>query len=239
MKLLKNQKGAFSPFIFGMLFALAAFSTMSAYWAQKDMIDQERKKIERQKEEATDLRRALENSIRTETADTYNQAINLNRAQAFTTLSTGETRGGQAVAFNAQESNVALGISNTRVVLSTSDDEMLRDDIDLLSTASGQAAYTSGQNQAVEFYDSQADRARQVDLSTDALNAEVAQVYAFYEANLRFPNGTEYGDINTMTGFSDVWGNDFTYTYIDDKTATLAFTTPWGYTQTINLDMNF
>ena len=239
IKITMNQKGAFSPFIFGMLFALSAFSTMAAYWAQKDLIDMEKKKVERQKKEAKDLRESLENAILTETTATYSESLTLGRAKSAATLSTGKTRGGSDITLNALQANVALGISNTRVLIATSDDAMLKADVSAVNSIGGQSTYSVANNEAVEFYDSQAARTRQVELSLEQLNAEAAQLYSFYEANTRFPDASEYADINTMTGFKDVWGDDFTYVRSDNKTATLAFTTPWGYTQTINLDMNF
>lgn len=234
-----NQKGGFSPFIFGVLIGLSAFSVITAEMAKREMEKAALHRIKTQKEQAEDLARGLENALLTETDATYDADLTVTRARDGSSGSTGVTRSGSSVLVNVQTGENSLGLDHQRILITTTDDTMLRDDVGFIASKEDQSTYSASNKEPVAMFDSESIRKRQVEASREYLEAEAAQVYGFYAANLRFPNeGAEYNSINSMTNYVDVWGNNFTYTFIDSKTATLSFTTPWNYTYTLNLDMN-
>lgn len=236
--ILKSQKGAFSPYMFGMLAGLAIFSSMMAYQARKDILEAEQRKLEQQQEEAEDLMEALENALLTETSATYSADLTLDRAQNFATMASGKTRAGSDITFNQQDSETAYSLDHQRVAITTSDDTLLQNTVSGLTDADAIAGYDAGDSQAVAVFDSKATREQQMDLSYQFMENQATLVYQFYAGNLRFPNSTEYDDLAAISGLTDVWGGAFSYTYISDTSARLTFTTPWGHTQTINMNFN-
>ena len=235
--ILRNQRGAFSPYMFGLLAGITVFSTVSAHYAKKQMIENEKRKIEQQQREAEDLRDALEIALLTETDATYDPDISLNRARPYTTLSTAKTRGGSDATLNIVNSDTNLGIQGERVLITTTDDDFTKTQVGLANSAADQAAFDGGAA-PVTMFDSGAARNRQVEISVQNLEMEAAQIYAFYAGELRFPSASEYDDIQAITNLKDFWGNDFSYTIVNSPThVRIEFTTPWGYTEQIDMNM--
>jgi hypothetical protein len=237
LKFFRNQKGGFSPYMFGLLVGISAFSTITAHYARKEMIKSEQRKIEQQKAEAEDLKNALEVALLTETDATYDADLSLNRARAHTTLSTAKTRGGSDVTLNIVNSETSLGIQGERVLITTTDDDFTKTAVGLANSAAAQAGFTDD-NAPVTMFDSGAARNRQVDISVQNMEMEAAQIYAFYAGELRFPGSNEYDAIQAVTGLKDFWGNDFSYTIVTSPThVRIEFTTPWSYTERIDMQM--
>lgn len=234
-----NQRGGFSPFMYGMLVGISILSTVAAYQAKIDIKKQTERKLEQQQREAEDLSLALENSILTETDATYDSNVSLARARNFTTLTTGKTRGGQDAEFNVITTDGAgeqFGVDNQTVVLTTTDDTMLEAGVAAQTTRAGALNYSGNQGeQPLATFDASGARNRQIQLSRENLEMEASQVYLFYSANLACPTTGEYATINTRTGYKDYWGNDFTYTRFDDNHCSLSYTTPWGFTDLIDM----
>ncbi|PZP39723.1 MAG: hypothetical protein DI585_03115, partial [Pseudomonas fluorescens] len=98
----------------------------------------------------------------------------------------------------------------------------------------------TGANQAVAVYDTSVARDRQVRTSNERMEVLAEQLYAFYAGKYRFPNESEFTTLSGKLDLHDAWGNAFTYKQVgkgkeEGQKATLSFTTPWNYTQTLNL----
>lgn len=233
-----NQRGAFSPYMFGMLAGLGLFSSLMAHYARQDMVEAEKRKLEQQQQEAEDLARGLENAILTERDATYDADLSLSRARQYTTTATGKTYAGDDVTINIQDSDRTYSLDHQRALITTSDDDLLKSSVGAALNADDIGSYNAGTNQPVAVFDSKSARDHQVQLSYEFMESQAALVYQFYAGELRFPDNSEYADLASTSGLTDYWGNDFTYTRTSDTVCSLSFTTPWGYTQTINLNFN-
>ena len=231
--------------MYGMLMGTAVFSTMVSYWAQQETKKLEQEQIKQQKEAAKDVRNALKNSILTENIATANSAystdVDLNRAKAFTSRSTGKTRSGADYTIRERDTATTFGQMQKRILVTTSDDTFLKDDVTAQANAGELSTYSAQDSEAVELFDTQEVRQTQINQSKEYLQMEASQLYRYWAQNsFTFPaNHAAYlASVNSLTGLKDVWGNDFTYVFTNANQATLSFTTPWAYTYTMNLDMN-
>lgn len=237
-KLLRCQRGNFSPFMFGILIGLSVFSAVASKRAAMELKKVERERVENERKTVEDLRLALESAIMTETSATYSTDLDLTRAKPYSSLTSGKTRGGANIQFNVKDSDTVLGLQNKRALITATDDSLLQNEIAAVGTASAQATYASSKSQPVELVDTAAIRQKQVDLSRQNAETEAAQIYLYYATNLQFPTSVQYDTINERTRMKDYWGADFTYSRQTSQTATLEFTTPWGYTYTMNLSLD-
>jgi len=236
---LKSQKGAFSPFMFGMLMGVSIFSAVVMQWAQQDLLRLQKERLQRQKEQAQSVKTALELAVLTETAATYNEDLDLERALEFLPTSD-KTRGGNKIQITKRSTDEGFGLEGERLIITTSDDEMLRQEVDTLGTAESILEYEGVEDNPVSVVDSTSLRLQQIERSKEYMEQEASQIYMFYASNKphRFPFQNEYNDINATTGLGDVWGNPFNYTRLSDDEATLEFITPWGHAEKITLTLD-
>lgn len=237
---LKNQKGAFSPFMFGMLMGVAVFSAAMNHWAKKEIVDIEQQNIKSERQKAEQIKLAFENSMLTENVNTdngYSNEMNLERAQKFLSGSTGQTKSGEQAFLSTAMKSGAFKTSNSRILITTSDDESVKDEIRTLG--SDAMAEYNNTNDSVVMFDSEEVRKKQIQESKTLLEREVSQIYRSYTAyGYKFPTPEQYkSQVNAATGLHDVWGQDFKYERKSDKVVILSFTTPWGYTYKKRLDM--
>ncbi len=241
---LKCQKGGFSPFMFGVLAALTIFSTMLSQWAREDLKNLQAEKLQNQQKHSQDFKEALEIAILSENSNTagnnYSQTYDLSRAQGFLSASTNTTRSGAAVQIREVDSSQVQDIQNKRIAITSSDDTFLRSDVGGLANESAIANYDGGIDKALATVDTEALRNQQVKHSRQLMEKEASMLYTFFTENSRFPaTQAEYDSgVNNLTGYKDTWGNDFVYTYASDTEATLSFTTPWGKSFNVRVDMN-
>jgi hypothetical protein len=249
LNIFKSQKGAFSPFMFGMLMGVGILSAVTQQWAQKYAQELEEQRLTTAQENAAEIRQAMENTILLEDSATYDADITTAGALDSRVLqqasSTGKTRGGSNVQIKEVSSTTEFGLQNKRIVVTATDDTYVKADVAALADVSAVIAYDPTDNAAVEVFDSSEARRKQVDLSYDYLLQAADSVYGFYAENLRFPTVAEYAQIENLTRLKDVWGNGFTYERGDDYAAPegdqvgrITMQTPWGYTRTIPLDVN-
>lgn len=234
-----GQDGAVSPFMFGLLMGIMVLSVISARLAQKDLVTLQARQAERAKRQAEDTVKALEFSALTETRQTYSEEFTLDRAKANMARATGTTRGGQEYILNAKqdEQGGAFGSTDTKVAVTASDDTLLRAKVYQTGSADGIAKLGDKPNQPVAVLDTGGIRQRQVLTSQRSMEALAEQVYAFYAGHMRFPTSSEFNDLQAKFPYVDAWGGTFDYTPISDEKATLEFTTPWNYTQTMPLSL--
>lgn len=237
LPILNNQQGAFSPFMFGLVFGVGIFSTLVMYWAKQDLLRLEQLQAERAKAEAEDIAKALEFALLTETDATYSNDLSLNRARQFTNLSDGKTRGGEDILLTERLGDSRFEQQHSKVAITASDDIFLRSDIHRQGSADDLARLTPGDNQAVVVFDSEKIRTQQVARSRQNMDTMAEQVYQFYGAQLRFPTAAEFETLSNKLGLRDVWGRPFDYQLLDTDRARLEFVTPWGYTQTLDLNL--
>ncbi|MAI08367.1 MAG: hypothetical protein CMF61_05345 [Magnetococcales bacterium] len=241
LKGLRNQKGAFSPFMFGMLMGVAVFSAAMNHWAKKEIVDIEKQNIQSEHQKAEQIKQAFENAILTENINSdngYSEEMNLARAQKFLSGSTGQTKSGEQAFLSTAIKSGSFKTSNSRVLITTSDDEAIKDEIRTLGS-DAMADYNSADSSVVMF-DSEEVRKKQIKESKTLLEREASQIYRSYTAyNYKFPTAEQYKtQVNAATGLRDVWGSPFKYDRKSDKVVVLSFTTPWGYTYKKRLDMN-
>ena len=233
---LKGQRGAVSPFLFGLLAGVAIFSGTMKAKSELKLQQIKEAQVERERETAEQYKRAIEGAILSETDATYGT---LDRARIEENLSKGiggGTRSGERVAVGTIDTGAR---NEQRVIISTSDDKFVRDEVTGFSDATTAAESDLNKRGDIANVDTAALRTRQVQLTRNNLNKESEFVYAFWGANGRMPSSTEYeNEINDKTGLTDFWGNDFTYTYINDDEATLEATTKWGQTLKVKMDMS-
>lgn len=241
---LKNQKGAFSPFMYGLLMGVAILSTLSKYQAQKSLEDAEKRQKEQQHKSAQNVKNAFENAILTENiADgslEFSQEATLDRARAFLTGGTGKTSSGGDYTLNQKEGEEVLGLKNQKVFIGSSDDQFVNEKVSKIGSAEEVSELNINKQTAIAVFDSEAARTKQIEQSTEYLRMEESQIYRYWGSNnYSFPKSqNEYEEtINKMTGLKDVWGQTFKYTYITKNKAKLSFTSPWGFEKVITLDM--
>lgn len=234
---LRNQQGAFSPFMFGLVFGVGIFSTLVMYWAKQDLLRLEQLQAERAKAEAEDIAKALEFALLTETDATYSDDLSLNRARQYTNYSDGKTRGGEDILLTERLGDSSFEQQHSKVAITASDDIFLRSDMNRKGSADDLARLTPGKDQAVVVFSSEKIRTQQIARSRQNMDTMAEQIYQFYGAQLRFPTASEYDSLNDKLGIRDVWGRPFDYQLIDTDKARLEFVTPWGYSQTLDLNL--
>lgn len=237
---LNNQKGAFSPFMFGMLMGVAVFSAAMNHWAKKEIVDIEKQNIQSERQKAEQIKQAFENALLTENVNSengYSEKMNLERAQQFLSGSTGQTKSGEQAFLSTAIKSGAFKTSNSRILITTTDDENVKDEIRSLGS-DGMADYNNTESSVVMF-DSEEVRKKQIRESKTLLEREISQIYRSYTAyGYKFPTPEQYKtQVNAATGLRDVWGQPFKYDRKSDKVVVISFTTPWGYTYKKRLDM--
>lgn len=241
VKGLKNQRGAFSPFMFGMLMGVAVFSAAMNHWAKREIVNIEEQNIKTERQKAEQIKQAFENALLTEniaTDEKYSEDFNLERAQKFLSGSTGQTKSGEQAFLSTAFKSGAFNTSNKRILITTSDDQSLQQEIG--SLGSDAMADYNNEDGSVVMFDSEDARKKQIQKSKINLEREASQIYRAYASyNYKFPTHEEYKtQVNAATNLKDVWGQSFKYDRKSDKTVVLSFTTPWGYTYKKRLDMN-
>ncbi|MDD9911615.1 MAG: hypothetical protein OXQ96_01035, partial [Alphaproteobacteria bacterium] len=225
---LRNQRGAFSPFMFGLLMAIGIFSTLAMHWAKKDLIRIQEERAERVKAEAEDIAKAVEFTIMTETASTFGQDFNIDELRQHTGRSQGKTRGQQDIQLIARDSETVFDLTNQRIAIAATDDPLAQTELRDTPDAKGLARAAKDGLDPVIIVDTGAIRKNQVAKSVQRLEQMAEQVYQFYAANFRFPTESEYDQLQDALKIKDIWGNDFYYTYRNDEEALLEFTSPWN-----------
>jgi hypothetical protein len=228
----RNQKGGFSPFMFGILAGMALFSASIRGHLQSELQRAEEAKLERTRQETQALARAVESAIMTETSSTYSTDVTLNRIMPYADGTTGRTAGGSAAQINTFQTG-PMG----RVMVGLTDDGYVRNE---LATAVGDLTQSQlGGRSDVALVDIAALRTRQMEMSLKNLDQEAGLLYYFWNRQNRFPTDqAEYkAQVNAASGLRDFWGRDFTYTAVDANNGGLAFTAPWGEARSISVTM--
>ncbi len=230
-----------SPFLTGLLLGMTVFSALSLQWAKAELAATQARNTARDQAQAKELGQALEFAILTEDASSYTEGYDLTRARAFSAAST-RTRAGNEVQVVARESENSentgsFGMGGTQVALNASDDQFAR--ASASRTASAEELQRSRSNaEELIFANVRAARERQVITSTRRMEALAEQLYAAYAAQMRFPDANSFTMLAGKLLLRDAWGQDFAYTTSEDgQTASLNFTTPWGFTQAMRLDL--
>lgn len=225
-----------SPFMFGMVVGMSMFSVMSTRWAQLELVRVQERKAEQARVQAEDLASAMEFATLTETAATYSETYDLERAKGYAALSSGKTAGGQDfIVVARQENDESFGTRDQKVAIAASDDTLLRAKV--YRAGSAEELADMGRQKPVAVLDTGAVRERQVRTSMKAMEGMAEQIYAFYAGHMRFPNDSEYDGLRQKFLLTDAWGGAFAYTYVNESEARLEFTTPWNYTQVITLNL--
>lgn len=239
LKGLQNQRGAFSPFMYGMLMGVAVFSAAMNHWAKREIVNIEEQNIQQERQKAEQIKQALENAMLTENVATtgFSNDVNLERAQQFLSGSTGKTKSGEQAFLSSAVKSGAFNTTNKRVLITTSDDESIQKEIGTLGS-DAMADYNTAKDSVVMF-DSEDVRKKQIAESKKLLERETSVIYRSYMTyGYKFPSNEEYKtQVNAATGHKDVWGQPFKYDRKSDKVVVLSFTAPWGYTYKKRLDM--
>jgi hypothetical protein len=233
------QSGGFSPFMFGLVVGMSLFSALSMQWARKELALYEQQQTQRSKKDAQDVADALNFAILTEDQQTYSENYDLERARQYAN-STGRTTGGQEymVTTRTEEDRTRYGHAAATVAITGSDDTLLRSQIHRSGGSEDILRTKVGDKQAVAVYDTATARDQQVRTSNLRMEVLAEQLYAFYAGKYRFPTDQEFSSLNGALKLHDAWGNEFDYTTSkDNQKGTLSFTTPWNYTQTLNLSL--
>jgi hypothetical protein len=229
---IRDQRGGFSPFMFGILAGMALFSASIRGHLEQELRRAEEAKLERTRQETQALARAVEAAVMTETSSTYSADITLNRILTNVDGTTGLTAGGSTAQINTFQSGPMA-----RVMIGLTDDGYVRNE---LATATGDLTQSPlGARSDVAVVDVGALRTRQMELSLKNLDQEAGLLYYFWNRQNRFPTDqAEYkAQVNAVSGLRDFWGRDFTYTAVDANNGGLAFTTPWGEARSISVTM--
>lgn len=233
----ENQKGAFPPFMFGLLMGVTLFSTISIKIAEKQLLDLEGQRETRLQKEREDLVKGLEFSILTETAATYSSDLTLERARAGSSLSSGQTISKDDVQFIERRGDVVFGTAQKKVLIANTDDVLNRSYIENVADGDEMNKLSEKGKDGVSLFDSSAVRYQQVETSMKRRDAMAETIYRYYASQLKFPTPGEYENLAKKLRLTDVWGNSFIYTRTDDDFAVLTFVTPWGEEFDTKLDM--
>jgi|GEM_PF-1502111 len=234
-----GQRGAFSPFMFGLIMGMSVFSVLSMQWANQELARYRQKQLEQAKQNAQDIAKGMDFAIRTETGGTYSDKYTLDRARAYSD-STGKTAGDQdyMVKVNTNGAGKTYDQANASIAIAGTDDTLLRSEIYRADSAQD-VLQQNHANQPVVVYDTALARDSQVRTSNERMKKFAEQVYAYYSANFSFPSADQFTALAKQFGLADAWGQPFHYSVDDDgQTAYLSFTTPWNYTQTLKLSLN-
>lgn len=237
--LLSCQRGAFSPFMFGLVVGVTIFSAVSMQYARQELVAYQKRQGERARAQAEDLASALDFAIGTETKETYGESYDLARAKRYA-QTTGKTRGDQDFLLTTRQENEgsSYGRSGEKVAIAATDDALLRSKLNATGSAQDLASLSTRKSQPIAVYDTSLARDRQIRTSNSHMEQLAEQVFAFYAANMKFPTLDEYNGIIAQFPLNDAWGEDFDYD-VDStgQDAQLSFTTPWNYTQVLNLNL--
>ncbi|MBI1309336.1 MAG: hypothetical protein GC129_05785 [Proteobacteria bacterium] len=236
---LAGQGGAFSPFMFGMIMGVTVFSALSMQYAKKALADYQTRQTERARANAQDIASAMDFAIATETRDTYNDTYSLDRARQYSE-STGKTRGDAdfQVTTRQGDGDEQFGRRDDKVAITASDDALLRGQVARSSNATELTNLSASSTTPVAVYDTSVARDRQIRTSAARMSQIAEQLYAYYAANLKFPDSNAYDSLVSHFGLRDAWGEDFEYSVApDQQSAQIGFTTPWNYHQELNLSL--
>ena len=225
--------------MFGLVMGVAAFSALSSQWARQELVRYQQQQAERAKANATDVAKGMDFAILTETAQTYSDNYDLERARPYSNTDA-RTRGGQDYLVTARDDEDRKSYDKTRttVAITGSDDTLLRSQMYRSGSSEEILRTKVGQGQAVATYDTATARDRQVRTSNERMEVLAEQVYAFYAAKKRFPTDNEFSSLGSTFDLRDAWGRNFTYKPSpDNQKGILSFTTPWNYTQTLKLSL--
>lgn len=235
---LTDQSGGFSPFMFGLVMGMSVFSALSLQWAKQELVRYQELQIQRAKTNAEEVAKGLEFSILAENEQSYSDTYDLERARAYSAAQA-RTRGGQDYMFAARDSErEQFGQKATAVAIVGTDDTLVRSQVYRTETEGHVLDKSVSGRPDVAVYDTSLARNQQVMTSNARMEAMAERLYTFYAAKFRFPTDSEYQSLLDRVGVRDAWGQDFDYT--PDKSgqkATLSFTTPWQYTQTMILSL--
>ena len=232
-----NQQGGFSPFMFGLVMGMSIFSALSVQWARQELEAYQQLQTQRAQTQAEEIAKGMEFAILAETGQTYSDTYDLERARTYSQAQA-RTRGGQDYMIAAHESNREFyGQRATTVAIAGTDDTLVRSQIYRTESERNVLEADTG-NQAVALYDTSLARNQQVRTSNRRMEQMAEQVYTFYAGYYRFPTDSEYQSLKGKFALRDAWGRDFNYMPdASGQKATLSFTTPWDYTQTMNLSL--
>lgn len=234
MHLMANQRGIFSPFMFGLLLAVGVFSVLSQQWAKRDLRTLEEQRASRMEATAQDIARNIEFEILTETASTFSDNLNTNRLLP-TAAAASINRAQDDVQIISREGEQIFELETQRFAINLGGDALSRSALNQNTTSKNITDTEDAQGVAV--IDTSAIRQRQVENSRTNMKAMAERIFNFYAGNLRFPTSSEYDQLALVFNATDVWGSPLDYTYETDDRAHIAFTTPWGFRQSMRLDL--
>lgn len=237
-RLYKRQRGAVSPFLFGMLAGVAIFSagvkTQARIETQQILEEQEK----RAQESAETYRRAVENALMSETAGTFG-TITADRVNQYVSKSVGGgTRSGSDITLGAIDRDATL--DTQRVMITTSDDDFVRSRVNSLTSggnANNMATDSLTDRNDVVTVDTSNIRQEQIQASLSNMQKQAEVMYGFWAQNGRFPGAGEYAAIAAQTGLTNFWGSPISCVCLDNNSVTLTSATPWGQTLTVGLNM--
>lgn len=234
MHFFANQKGIFSPFMFGLLLAVGVFSVLSQQWAKRDLRTLQESRETRMEATAQDIARNIEFEILTETASTFSNNLNTNRLLP-NAAKAGSNRSQDDIQIISREGEEIFELETQRFAINLGGDDLSRSALNQTTTSKN--IVNAGETQGVAVIDTSAIRQRQVETSRTNMKAMAERIFNFYAGNLRFPTVGEYDQLALVFNATDVWGSPLDYTYENDDRASLAFTTPWGFRQSMRLDL--
>lgn len=236
-RLYKRQRGAVSPFLFGMLAGVAIFSagvkTQARLETQRILEEQDK----RAQETAETYRKAVENALMSETAGTFG-TITADRVNQYVSKSVGGgTRSGSDITLGAIDRDATL--DTQRVMITTSDDDFVRSRVNTLAggSASNMATDNLTDRNDVITVDTSNIRQEQIQASLSNMQKQAEVMYGFWAQNGRFPSAAEYNSIAADTGLTNFWGSPINCVCLNNNNVTLTSNTPWGQTLTVGLNM--
>lgn len=235
--ILRSQRGAFSPFMFGVLAGIAIFSGAMRSEYLNELGNLEVARNERLQKEATAMETALENYLLSETQALYTAtsgSLSAAEVAQFLATSGATTQSGAtlsvriinyAVAYTIFTGGVNLnGTRNEQIFLmSPTEDDSLKTRI--INAATRTDAEALAALPTVVMVDTNRLRQQQVAFSKQKLENMASLLYGYYTRGIvvsgkrlhTFPrNQTEYDTMlttyNLQPQAKDFWGNNFTYT---------------------------
>lgn len=235
---LASQRGAFSPFMYGLIIGVTIFSAVSMQYAKQELVRLQQEKTQRARANAKDIADALDFSVLSETKETYQDEYTLDRARRYANTA-GKTEGDENFQLSARESGrQTFGHTAEKIAITASDDSFLRARVNRTATGAELEKMADNAEAPLAVYDTSGARERQILTSNTRMEALAEQLYAYYAANLKFPDRSGFDKLNSALGLKDAWGENFTYDVAADRqSAKLAFTTPWNYERTLNLNL--
>lgn len=241
-KLILSQYGAASPFMLGLLLGVSIFSVSVQQQARIELQEIRQAQALKQETEANALRNAVEMAIMTESTADYTSDLTSDRIREYLSYSGGTTRTNQDIAVGSITSNAALDAN--RIIMTTSDDEFVREEVEALETSGSTGSISQSslnERSDVIVVDTESLRQRQIEASYQSMEALAGLVYDWWSraGNYRFPSAAQFSaEVLPLSSYTDFWGEDFDYTYINNNQARLEFTAPWGQAYAMNLTMN-